>query len=363
MSKKFFLGLLLPAILFLGQALNAASGAGVDPTTPTELSCNLPGPTNLHTTQITPTTASIAWNAVSGAWGYSVELFDSGGLPVYAPGITTGTAWTFTGLTPGTDYTAKVYPMCSIVEKSTDFTALEFHTIIVEVVCQAKSCVPSLLYIGSPSPNNPQVNYTWLLNTQEIYFIWITTSSNETLRYEFEQVTSAGAFKIRPLEGNPSGYELGQRADRYCPYQGNTKEFYVVNSNGTVVSGVIGSGNITFPNIAANHSVTVYRGYCIAYPETPQNAADRVASDSDQSEFIRPLPNPFADVLTLNGSGGTPEAPVEIQLFDAAGRLVKREEAVIEGSYALSTADLPPGVYFLKLQSDAGSFVYKLLKM
>lgn len=364
MSKKCLPGLFLFILLFCCQALNAAPGEHPIRTTRTDLSCDLPAPTNLHVTQIGPTTAAIAWDPVSGAWGYSVKLFDNG-VPVYATIVTTATNWTFTGLTPGVTYTANVHPRSSPNEECPNFATTDFTTIVIEIVCEVKTCTPSTLLIGNASPNDPEVDYTWLPGSQEVYFIWINNGLGQTVKYEFEQVASTGLFPIRPLSGNPSGYYLGINPLRLCPnYHGNTKEFFICDANGIVVSGIIYNDKITFGNFASGVSVSVRRGACIVNdPPAPINAADRLAPATDGIGFIRPLPNPFTDVLTLRGAGGTPEAPVQILLFDAAGRLIRQEQAVIEGSHDLPTDDLPPGVYFLKLQSGTGSFAYKLLKM
>ena len=69
---------------------------------------------------------------------------------------------------------------------------------------------------------------------------------------------------------------------------------------------------------------------------------------------LTPLPNPFSDRITIKGSAGTSEEPVQIALFNSEGVLVKQEEAVIEGDHTLATDDLPPGLYFLQLVANLG---------
>lgn len=78
-------------------------------------------PTNLHATDVTSTTVSLAWDASSGATSYRVKR---GGTEVGAP---TGTSFQDTGLSPGTTYSYTV-AACNSAGCSADSAPLEVTT-------------------------------------------------------------------------------------------------------------------------------------------------------------------------------------------------------------------------------------------
>lgn len=83
---------------------------------------SLPAPTGLTVTGTTGTTASLSWSAVGGAASYNVYR---GGTKV---GSATGTSYTDTGLTPGTNYTYTVAAVDSSGSVGTQSSAVPATT-------------------------------------------------------------------------------------------------------------------------------------------------------------------------------------------------------------------------------------------
>jgi len=96
---------------------------------------------------------------------------------------------------------------------------------------------------------------------------------------------------------------------------------------------------------------------------TPLITANRAAQQALHN--ILPV-NPFTSNLTLYFQEH-PEQPVTAQLFDVSGRVHVQQTIepgnVSENRYVLNTADLLPGMYFLRLETAPGVFsTHKVMK-
>ncbi len=353
MFKKGLWAFFLPVFFLIAQALNATgSKPAIEPP------CSLAAPANVVADPVGPTYATLSWDPVAGAWGYSLYLTGNGSTTTY---ITTTTSWNFTGLTPGVAYTVEVHALCAPGSESPNFTTANFNSIVIEIICQVNNSCTTGSLIGT----GLTVFHTWV--NYESYFFWIT-GPNGTAKFTFYK-TPDNQFPTQPLGGNPNGYKLGMLGGRYCPnYSGNTEQFMVSYNGDAVAAGKFEEKAIMFV-LASGYTASVYGGSCSSggggSMPTPEGveATGRLSDQESRTLDLQPLPNPFSDELLLTGSGGAPEDPVQISLFNAEGVLVKQQEAVIEGSYVLPTEDLPSGVYFLRLRSSAGSSTHKLLKM
>lgn len=69
-------------------------------------------------------------------------------------------------------------------------------------------------------------------------------------------------------------------------------------------------------------------------------------SDETEFLFVSTYPNPFVNELNISGFTG------QVELFDLMGHLILKNRS--EKSLTLNTADLPKGIYMLKVKSDSG---------
>ncbi len=109
---------------------------------------------------------------------------------------------------------------------------------------------------------------------------------------------------------------------------------------------------------------SVEDGYWVAYREASQpdvffvdrNDVTGIGSSSSPVEPVHPSvwPNPFSSCLSVGLSG---EAPVEVDLFDASGRLFANDSG--EGTVLMDTSDLPCGCYLVRITSGDAVFMEK----
>ncbi|MCC6461430.1 MAG: T9SS type A sorting domain-containing protein [Saprospiraceae bacterium] len=71
--------------------------------------------------------------------------------------------------------------------------------------------------------------------------------------------------------------------------------------------------------------------------------------------------NPFGASLQVFATQ-EPQAPCRLQLFRADGRLVLEQTAPAALKYQLPTADLPAGLYLLRVETDGHSETFKVIK-
>ncbi|MFN0215536.1 MAG: T9SS type A sorting domain-containing protein, partial [Saprospiraceae bacterium] len=72
-------------------------------------------------------------------------------------------------------------------------------------------------------------------------------------------------------------------------------------------------------------------------------------------------PNPFSDFLQIEFSAGLPNK-AEAVLTDVSGKIVLRK-TLIDLAEILPTANVPAGIYFLKIRSGNGERVWKVVKL
>lgn len=349
-------------LLFLTPIATGFSAPSLPVSQPeSEGGCNLPAPNNLHIVSVGSNTATIAWDAVPGAWGYKVTL-SQGGNPPSASGNTTATSMTFTDLGPGT-YTAKVYSKCTVYDDSQQSSQLQFSTIVIELICSVSGNSGTSIINGSGN------EYEWPWSTNQHYFIYVT--HNEAIaKYEFNRVVDPVVnFSFNPGDSNPPGFNIGRvfgQSLLYCGDQsasGYTGEIKIKDGANVVASCSFPRNNVLRVVPVAGYSITVkYSNGEPAHlaPGSPPASFDG-AADGLATALPTPLPNPFSDMLYL--SGGASDAPVQGALYDACGRCVRQFDYDRSGLMAIPTDDLLPGMYFLQLRSASGNSTHKLLKL
>ncbi len=79
------------------------------------------------------------------------------------------------------------------------------------------------------------------------------------------------------------------------------------------------------------------------------------------SERWQIYPNPANDAVTITPPVTT-DQPATLQLLSLTGQLLRQEEITLSDSYRLNLAELTPGVYLLRIQSDQFRIIKKIVK-
>ena len=86
--------------------------------------------------------------------------------------------------------------------------------------------------------------------------------------------------------------------------------------------------------------------------------------DLSGKNSVRVFPNPFNTNLYVYLKNFS-SSIAHIKIYDSGGKLILQREGSISNSifWELNTQTFPPGIYFIKIQTDNGvKFVKKILK-
>ena len=87
-----------------------------------------------------------------------------------------------------------------------------------------------------------------------------------------------------------------------------------------------------------------------------------VAQDSGIANFkIKTYPNPFNNSITIASDKGLNVIGRHLKIYNVSGNLII-SQIIQSQSTNLNVSNLPPGIYILKVESENGNFVYKLVK-
>lgn len=357
MIKSFTQSLLLLLLTFCG--LLRAAPTTTEPALPTasEQMCNLPAPAFFKATSIGPTWFSLSWSPVPLAIGYRITTTDvvTGNIvddrmePAPVNGIT------IVNLISDREYKSEIWPICSNGQKSSNRSIENVRTIIIDVVvlqypapppCQVEECELVL--------NANMCSFPWDINVPTYFrvrkadgtgpvrhFAMIPSGSNQVDLHEDDDVNNAISFekddpKRRFVKISCTGYS------------GPIAQITAHHST------LVGSGLLGRDPNGQNHQdfkifklITCYEGR----PDSPISW-ENGQSQTTPSTSVVVSPNPFTDQMDVYlGVSDNPE-PTMLRLYDTQGREVVAHRAPAgQEKYSLATAALPPGIYFLRVES------------
>ncbi len=373
---KFFLLRLFSVFILSGTVFTEAHTHSTEP----ELSCPLPPPQGLTITGATATSISFEWLPVPNGTPpyYKISVTDMTS-PTYLPDVyTTATNYTYTGLEPDHDYEICVSATaCENGETGTSICELGGTTgIVIELIVQ-NSCTMGL---GSGvGAGNVQIPLTPATNgSEEVHVKRIKIQQAQPLGASYVEFTLWADCNVPP---NVHYYEIARvnatREPSNIPlnpvdvvrFRNSNGQFFniqeptVVNANGQYL--VI----LSYFQNSVVQSCDGYQGVCSDCCENIKRSSDSDASVELSSETTATLsvkPNPTAGVFQAEYNLPS-ESAATLTLFDVTGntlRTVQTQEVLRAGNHTMSfqTEDLPPGIYFLSLQTDKERKVTTLIK-
>lgn len=302
--------------------------------------CN--APTGLSVSNITGTSATLNWGAVTGAQNYTVEYKPYLATNwIVATSSTNSTYYNLSGLNAASRYKWRVRTNCSSTNSSS-YMESSFSTAVVA------ACV-----------NNYEPNETLsaarAISTNITYNAGIGSSTDKDY-YKFTINTVSNI--VITLQNLPKDYDL-----------------QLLNSSSTVLgrSSYGGTSNetITLNNLAAGTYYVYVYGYggnfdlynCYALKVSATAASsDEVTGmesiNSDISSAINLYPNPVEDILyvkgiTLNSKEST------ISIIDVSGRRIKDVMINNEKEVRVDVSELSPGLYYLNISGKGYKFIKK----
>ncbi len=346
------------------QAVLAAGGSRAS--LASSLGCTPPSgggtcatPSGLNATNITASSATLNWGAVSGASSYNVRARQVG-TTTWSTGTATGTSVNFTGLTASTQYEFQVQAVCGSTtgsySGSANFTTLSSGG--------GGGCTETFEPNNSRSGSLPLTAVNTNLSSQ------ISTSTDQDW-YRFANTSATRNIRV-DLTTLPADYDVQL-------YQNNTLRG--TSQNDGTTSEVITWNTTT---VASNWYVRVY-GYNGAFSNTQcytlrislSSSSFRTdgSTDGEVTEIEIPVevinsgfsmfPNPALDQLTLDVNLEA-DRTVKVSVGDITGKThILRSFDLFKGNSraTLDVSHLPAGTYFVRVENGEVIGTQKLVIM
>jgi hypothetical protein len=297
-------------------------------------------PTSLSATSVTSSSATLNWNAVSGATSYNVR-YKATASSTWINNSTSSTSLAVSGLSASTSYEFQVQAVCgansSVYSSSATFTT------------QAAGC--SDVY---ESNNTLSAAKTIPVNT-DIYGLISPSGDNDYFKFT---TTSPNTYIRIDLSNLPADYDIRL-------YNSSGSQLAISQNGGTAAEVIIRN-----TSSAATYYVRVY-GYngannasqCYLLRINTKNSAWREAEWQVNNEVVV-YPNPAMDKVHIQFSSPKSE-DVTIRLADITGRIVQSLTMTTEAGLntaALEVMQLPKGIYLLELVNTEGRTVKRFVK-
>lgn len=300
-------------------------------------------PTNLVSSNITQSTATVSWEAIPGAATYTLQYKVTGTSPYTTISGVTAASYELTGLTGATAYTYKVKAICSGAtgkySSTASFTTLDASCTDTYESNDSKSKAKAI-------PLDKAIKAT-IGSSGDVDFFKFTTNS------------IAPDFKVT-LSNLPKDYDLKL-------YDPSGKQIAVSQNGGTNTESVSYNGGV-----AGTYKVQVY-GYNGAFSTncyTLKVATSTGIIDDDDvtsrkvtaTSGVTVYPQPASSYTIIQFGGSAWKGTASLSVISQLGQLVLVKQINMEGrQYRLDVSNLANGVYYLKISNDATTATQKIV--
>lgn len=369
---------------------SAGSGLPIYPAKPVfDDACSLPAPSSLWVTDVGSTYISVAWTAVSGASQYRVKVKDLTIGSEINDQLVSGTTFTQTGLVGGHEYRFRVYSVCSNGDTGEAFTELTQRTIIIDLIVYASDYgnkPPQYECHGTQGP----VACNFLHSAGYEFWIEVRHTVNgvtERARYD-AIVESSGNVSLGLVSPTTGNYTLLTNylmtANQNGAYMGQEPvvpaETVYVRLNNSLSVCYFTMGHSGSTGYIYAWPISGYEFWVLNPNDPPTGGTSRVQAGHTLTESAfaaadlaadRQNPAPLNNTTVVNPFSTTlqallpaaSETPVTLRLYSLDGRLAGEREFP-EGSTQceLPAADLPRGLYLLRIESGGQVETFKVIK-
>ncbi len=328
-------------------------------------------PTALTASNITTTTADVAWTASTTVPANGYEIYYS--TTNTAPGTTTQASTTSTTtskslsqLSPSTTYYVWVRSACSTTDKSEWSLSASFTTLCVGVAnfsenfdstSSSGSILPncwSKLVTGTSS--NSYVQASTVMSAPNNLYIY-ANSATEPVIVKLPNIStlSTGNYAIK-FKGR-ANYTVGGKIDiGYMTDPAVASTFVTLGTYTTTSTTTVDDYYLAITGVPAGVTTLALRNagtpaYSVLIDDVMYNLASTLSTNNIASpvkENIKVYPNPFTDILNITDISNVKN----VLVTDVAGRLVK---TISNPSSELHLGELKQGMYLVILEMKDGS--------
>ena len=302
--------------------------------------CN--APTGLASSAITSSSATVSWTAVSGANNYDVDYkANASSTWINAATATTATSVNLSGLAAGVLHDWRVRANCT--SGTSSYVQAQFTTATPPGGCPG---------IYDVSTNGTTAGAATIPFNTDINGLINPSKDNDYYRFV---ITTGGTITLS-LTTLPANYQLA-----------------LLNSSGSTLQSSTNSGTA---DETINSTVTAGTYYARVYPRNngAWNATNcytlrvqlgtaslvETTPEFTQSGMLKIYPNPVNDYLNVSVFGITNKQS-SITIIDAIGTIL-RTISMTNNVQLVYVADLPKGVYLIKVKNGSSNLSLKFVK-
>ena len=302
-------------------------------------------PANLTSTNITSNSATVSWSAVTGAVSYDVEYTTfSSNTWINAATATTSTSANLSGLSPLITYNCRVRANCG--SASSSYRQVQFTTLQTPPPPPPPVC-SDVYEINNTSSQAKAISFgntisANISSANDVDWFKVTTPNNSNTNLE---VTLSNL----PADYDLYVYNKNLQLVGSSATTGTSNEVVIYNSNAkkaTYYIKVVGKNGAYNAsqcyNLLAQVSSTAWSASGKSVP------ANEVADITDKQLVY---PNPASEFVMLHFNS-IEEGPVNVQIFNTAGQLVKISAIKINKGYnqvKIAVNDIKAGMYLLRI--------------
>jgi hypothetical protein len=324
-----------------GSRVGILSSLGCTP--PNTSACNIPG--GLNTTNVTMTSATLNWSAVSGALSYNVQYKETN-ASIWNSASTAATSYPLSGLLSNTSYDWKVQTVCS--STGSDFSAASSFSTLSSAGCadvyEANNSSGTATVIATNNDISANIG-----STTDIDWFRFTTSQPNT-KIKVTLTTLPADYDVVLYNSNLTQLGISQLS-------GTSSETIIYNTKkqGTYYIKVYGY------NGAFNTS------QCYTLRASVRNTNYRVTDGGEieitTAEDVRIYPNPANAELFVE-CGSLTQGKVQLRISDLLGKEIQVNSFdAVDGfnQFKMDVSQLQKGIYLVEIISNNTSTTSKLV--
>jgi hypothetical protein len=334
-----------------------------------QLSCEFPAPTDFQISEAGSTWLLATWTPAQVIPpNYRLRTFEVvSGVLVNTMDVLGGNTFArILNLNPGVLYRVEMRALCSEGNESDLLGSAQRPTLILELVvsgfsmsCSTPGCV---MVPGSPicefNYSNGSVTPFRILKPGQVERkFYISKPTSNKFKVEYNTLNEPGS----PITILCTGASANQTQAPPC-----STTTYLVYSEGVEIASFEVSDMSTAASTGKIRLLSAGVKVSIAKLECPSVKSGGSNDRTVEATFATaPIisPNPFTNHLNIQLPTLTPETPVSLALYDLQGRLVATQFGRDDNQmYTLSTENLKPGMYFLRIEAGGEVSTTKVVK-